>query len=175
MKGISLQEERAEILAVARTWFNKILALPADVREDNKPRTGIQILVRVPGTRNLVYDSVAEPSEAAKVFVVEKAVRSEVLEQNTSAASQDEDLCRYPGSLTILYRGVNIQVSISGLKSEEDVLIGVMILSYLCQLSPAQVCATLLEQDADLPDAAYDAEHYLFHFFNSEEISDVLN
>lgn len=175
MKEISLQAERAEILAVARSWFNRIMALPTDVRADVKQRTGIQVLVHNLDTRELINASIGEPSERAVFYAAEKAVRSELYEEKTSEDSADPELCRYPGSVTFSYHKVSIQASISELKSEEEVLIAVMILSYIFQYPPASICAQLISENSELPDAAFDEDNYLYEFFHSEEVSDVIN
>ena len=74
MKMIDLSVRRQEITDVATEMFQKFINLPKDVRPDDKERSGIQVLVWQPGTRNLVLTSVKEPSEAARFFAIEKAV-----------------------------------------------------------------------------------------------------
>ena len=71
------------------------------------------------------------PSEAAQFFAIEKAVRSETLGHSTSQNSEDYPKMKFPGSVTVF----NYQVSVSGLKVDEDVFIAVVILSKVLQQS----------------------------------------
>src|SRR6056297_2452844 len=98
---IDLNEKRQDIIAVATELFEKFVNMPKNVRPDNKERTGIQVLVWQPGTRNFLMVSVGEPSEAARFFAVEKAVRSLQNGDVSSGNSADPDIMQFSGSVSI--------------------------------------------------------------------------
>lgn len=139
-KKIKLSEKKALAIIIAALAYYKITKLPKSIRPDDKERTGIQIFVRVPGTRNLIYFPISEPSEAAKVFSIEKAIRSAILNNATSEESADPSIMQYAGSVTICLDGVEYQVSVSGLKAEEDVAVAVIVLSKILNVSTMFIC-----------------------------------
>lgn len=98
----------------ANFWFNEIMKLPDDIRNDTKERTGISVYIRQPGTnkRNSIHFSVRQPSQDAQDFAVEKAVRFYVLGHFSSQNSADERKLHFPGSLTLEIEGELIQVSV---------------------------------------------------------------
>ena len=71
----NLAERKEELTALAEELFKKIIALPKEVRGDMKERTGICVLFWVPRSRNLMIIEIGKPSEAARFFAIEKAVR----------------------------------------------------------------------------------------------------
>lgn len=160
MKTINLNEKRAEIISAAYSWFDQIMALPDEVRNDNKKRTGIQIFVREPGTRNFIIASIYHPSEGAQIFAIEKAVRSYSLGHYSSQNSEDTDKMQYRGSVTVDIDGVIIQASVSGAQSDEDVLIAIKILSCIFKVSPSIICLNIIDNKGKIPDWVSD-EHYL--------------
>lgn len=164
MEKIDLVKMRKGIESVAETIFLSIVSLPEEVRGVDKERTGIQVLVREPGTRNLVYVSVGEPSEAAKFFSVEKAVRSYVKGDYSSANGADFDKMEFPGSLTIDFHGMKLQGSISGMRADEDVTAVTHVLSYITQASPVDICRYVMKKGGVMPDAVRDEDHYLHKF-----------
>ncbi len=70
------------LLDFAENLFDDLIALPKDIRPDDKERTGVKILIREIGTRNIIFESIGKPSEASQFFAIEKAVRSETLGQD---------------------------------------------------------------------------------------------
>lgn len=173
-----LNERRQDIIAVATELFEKFVNMPKDVRPDDKERTGIQVLVWEPGTRNLVLVSVKEPSEAAKFFVVEKAVRANTNSHYSSENSADQGRLMFPGSISlkindcpalVSLEGVGnrprvLIASVSGLKSEEDVAISAAILAKITGLTVYQICDNVNHNDGILPDWFYDNDAGYFEF-----------
>ena len=165
---IDLNSKREEIISAAKEAFEEIVDLPTDVRPDEKERTGIQVLVRQPKTRNLVYLSIKNPSEAAQFFAVEKAVRSEVLFDTSSQNSEDTDIMRFAGSVTVNTDGgrYTLQASVSGLKAEEDVTVAISVLSKLLQVHPSEIRKMVERTAGKMPECFYDKTHYLYPFVN---------
>ncbi|PKM91293.1 hypothetical protein CVU82_01695 [Candidatus Falkowbacteria bacterium HGW-Falkowbacteria-1] len=160
---INLDERRLDIISVATKAFEIITRIPNDVRKDDKERTGIQVLVRQPGTRNLVFVSIKEPSEAAKFFSAEKAVRSDLRFEMTSQESEDPKKLQFPGSVMIeVEDGHFLQASISGLQSEEDVAVAIAILSSLLSTIPSDLCERIRAQGGELPSCFEEEGHYLY-------------
>ena len=173
MIKVELNKHRISITTVAKDWFEAITKLPKNIRPDDKERTGIQVLVREPGTRNLIYFSVFEPSEAAKFFSIEKAVRSHILGDYSSENSGNSGQMQFPGSITVRIQGVEIQASVSGLKAEEDVVVSVMILAGIFNLSPALLCKEVLESGGKLPASFFDKKSYFYPFVSAKSVLDV--
>lgn len=157
---IDLNKKRQDIITVATELFEKFVNMPKDVRPDDKERTGIQVLVWEPGTRNLVMVSVGEPSEAAKFFVVEKAIRSDILCDASSGNSEYVDAMQFAGSLSVFLAelpggsednaGVLI-ASTSGLTGEEDVAVSAAVLAVVTGSSFVQICDNVDEHEGKLP------------------------
>ncbi|QQG52748.1 MAG: hypothetical protein HY931_00755 [Candidatus Falkowbacteria bacterium] len=162
---IDLNEKRQAIIAVATEMFNKFVSMPPELRSDDKPRTGIKVLVWEPGTRNLILFSVAEPSEAAQFFVVEKAVRSHILSDMSSQNSEHEPSLQYMGSLSVFLdelegradkKGI-LLASTSGLKGEEDAAISASVLAEAADASFQDICDNVASNFGKLP-FWYDSE-----------------
>ncbi len=140
--------ERELLLDFAEKLFDKLIYLPKDVRPDDKERTGIKILIREIGTRNIFLRSIAKPSEAAQFFAIEKAVRSETLGHATSQNSEDPEKMKYAGSVTAF----NYQVSVSGLKADEDVFIAIAVMAKFLDESIESVIFDIEEKGGLLPE-----------------------
>lgn len=172
LEMINLNEKRQDIITVAIELFEKFVNMPKDVRPDDKERTGIQILVWEPGTRNLVLDSVREPSEAARFFAIEKAVRSHVLSDMSSGNSAHPPTMQFAGSvgvflddiLGIEYEGRILRASISGLTAEEDAAISVAIIAKITEKSFSEICDLVFVFNGDLPDWYYEKHKGYFQF-----------
>ncbi len=124
---LNLSEKKSQIALAATQAFNEIIN--AQGRIDDKKRTGVQVLVREPDTRNLVLISVLEPPEHSKFFAVEKAVRSHLKNDYASQNSEHPDSMEFAGSVTVEIDGVLVQASTSGMKAEEDVTISIRVLA----------------------------------------------
>jgi len=170
---INLNDRRQEIIDVATEAFEIITGLPKNIRQDEKERTGIQVLVIQPGTRNLVYVSIKEPSEAAKFFAAEKAVRANILSDVSSGNSENLESMQFSGCISVfvdeLVEGMPdkmLQASVSGLNSEEDVTIAVLILAKLLKVKPYDICKNIISNFGRLPNFFYEdanqESHYLW-------------
>ena len=166
--AINLIDRRLEIITTADHWFDRITSLPTSVRKDEKERTGIQVLVREPDTRNLVFVSIRNPSEAAQFFAAEKAVRSHLYHQSTSGNSALPEKMAFSGSVTCFddHGSTQVQASCSGLLSEEDVMVGIMELATVFKTSPNRVCDRVTKIGGVLPDVFYDHNHYLYEWLH---------
>lgn len=148
---MDLLEEKERAHKTAAFWFNKLMELSNDIRNDDKDRTGIQVFAWGPGTRNFIYFPVGEPSEAAKIFAVEKAVRSFVLGDASSQNSQDVSILRFPGSVTVTINSITVTVSVSGLQSHEDVFVAIQVLARIFNETTTSICLSIVEQGGELP------------------------
>lgn len=169
---IDLNGKRQDIIAVATELFERFVSMPKDVRSDEKERTGIQVLVWEPGTRNLVMVSIKEPSEAAKFFAVEKAVRSHIMSDMSSDNSAHPPTMQFAGSLSVFLNELRgheseegiIRASTSGLKTEEDVAISAAILAKITGLSFKEICDSVKSFNGNLPDWYDEADRSYFQF-----------
>lgn len=171
MNEINLSEKRELIQKIGKELFDRITNLPKEVRPDNTPRTGIQIVARELCTRNLVMESIYEPSEAARFFAVEKTVRTQCLVHVTSQDSEDPECMQFAGSVSYYNEDdcKEFHVSVSGLKAEEDVTIAIIILSQILEKTIDEVIKNIGEAGTyqkaccggHLPTQWADKNHYL--------------
>lgn len=170
---IDLNSKRQDIIAVATEVFEKFVSMPKNVRTDDKERTGIQVLVWEPGTRNLVMISIKEPSEAARFFAVEKAVRTHVNGDSSSANSADTPGMQFAGSLGIFWDELSghegedeifLFASTSGLKAEEDVAVSAAVLSKIAGVPFVEICDQVRSYGGQLPDWYDEKKRDYFQF-----------
>ncbi|MEI8007924.1 MAG: hypothetical protein WCI00_00250 [bacterium] len=160
--NVNFNEQRKFIETLGNQLFDYITGLPKDIRPDDKERTGIQILGRVLRSRNLVMVPIKEPSEAARFFAVEKSVRTESNSDKTSGDSEDVDSLHYQGCVSIYIDDNEIHVSVSGLKAEEDVTVGIIILSGVTDISIAKIIKQIRKDGGVLPKQIFKKGHYLY-------------
>jgi len=163
---VDLTEKKRDIALLGTDLFNKITGLPESIRTDEKKRTGIQILVREPGTRNLVVVAVFDPSDAARFFSIEKAVRSYIKGDFASQNSENPDDMEFAGSVTACIEGMTIQVSVSGLKAEEDVTVAILVLASIFKVKPRSVIKNIRSNGGMLPRYLSLKSHYLSHILD---------
>lgn len=177
---INLNEKRNEVFEIASELFEKFTNMPKTVRTDEKERTGVQVVVWEPGTRNLIMVSVGEPSEAARFLAVEKAVRANAYADGTSSESEVASLNRFAGALSIFWdfgeteKGQGrseIFASTSGLKSEEDVAISIAVLAKITGKKFSEICDIIFHCDGQLP-TWYDSGNRSYFGFLFEELSE---
>lgn len=161
---IDLSLRRDFIISFAQQIFDKILGLLG--RNDDKERTGIQVLVREPRTRNLLFFPVYSPSEAAQFFATEKAIRSYFLSHATSQNSEAPTRMEFAGSLTVYENEDYLQVSTSGLKAEEDVVVSLLLLAAILQEKPIEIRKRIEAEGGILPECFNDETHYLYPLVN---------
>ncbi len=162
MDNLDLQSKRRDIHAFGLKIFNEIINTPKEIRDDDKERTGIMILVREVNSRNLIFVKILEPSEATNYFVVEKAVRSETLGQAASQNSENEEEFKFAGSITIkLDNGKKYQVSVSGLKAHEDVVVAILVMAKVFDVTSYDVIENIKEFGGELPSFLIDKKNFL--------------
>lgn len=163
MEKIDLSDFKERAYKVADEIFYKLTLLPPHIRSDDKERTGIQILLRELNTKNLELISIGEPPTSSLFFAVEKAVRSELYTDSSSGNTADHKTLRFHGSITVYCPETEqkIQISVSGLKQEEDVYVGINILAEILQKSKENICQIIAMSGGVLPSCFEDATHYL--------------
>jgi len=134
----------------------------------------MQIYIREPDTRNLIFAPIFNPTCAAQAFSVEKAVRSHLLGDFSSQNSANPEKMQFAGSVTVYLVGVYIQVSSSGLLTPEDVAISVMLQARIWQLSPAHICEHIQKNGGLLPECFDDGNHYLYPLVHGLRIQDAV-
>lgn len=162
VKVIELNSHRGELHAIAKMMFKAITEVPAEVRKDTKPRTGLIIDALQMYSLNIVHLPVMQPSDLAHHFASEKNARSAALGHFSSQNSADPAVAKFAGSLTLVINGIKYQVAISGLQAEEDVAIALCELSYLSGWSVRRVCNQIKRNKGTLPSFVNDQEHYLY-------------
>ncbi len=155
---IDLQAKREEMMDLAAKVFQDIVSLPNHIRRDNKPRTGIKVLVWEAHTRNLLLFSVGKPSEASEFFVVEKAVRAAVDHDHSSGSTANPDKMQFAGCVGTEFNEQFLQVSVSGLQEKEDVAIALILLANLIG-EDAWKTYKIIQAIAVMPDFKGDNEY----------------
>lgn len=158
---ISLTEKIALLEVVAARFFAYITSLPTNVRPDDKNRTGIHVFVGYLGTRNIIQFSISQPSDAAKIFAIEKAVRTHTYQEYSSANSQDEKQCQFPGCVAVDTPDGKLYASISGLKGDEDATGSLAILTTLLNKDVDEIMAYITQSGGQLPDDLSDLSSYM--------------
>jgi len=162
METILLSKSENAIINIACDFFNLFNLIPQEIRGDSKKRTGIHFFITEPGTRNFISNSVGRPSEAARIFAIEKATRMGLLGDYSSQNSENIELMRFRGALTVEIEGIKIQASVSGLQSDEDAFTAVKILAYIFNISDAKVCKIVKKHGGILPESFNKKNHYLY-------------
>lgn len=168
IQKIDLTEKRELIQRLGKELFDWITTLPKEIRPDDKVRTGIQIVAREIGTRNIVMVPIYEPSEAARFFAVEKTVRTECHGLVTSEDSEDPGCMQFKGNVSYVCKNDSreFHVSTSGLFGEEDVLVSIIILSRIMGKSTKDIIKRIKELGwkeiyGKLPEQLFDKKHYI--------------
>ena len=154
----TVHSKRMSLLNFAETLFTNFTALSNVVRSDEKVRTGIKILIREIGTSNIILESIGKPSEAAQFYAIEKAVRSETLGHAASQNSANPEKKKFAGSITAF----NYQVSVSGLKADEDVFISVALMAKFLGESIENVIFEIVQKGGLLPE--WSLNRNLYHW-----------
>ena len=158
---VDLKDKESQISEIGTKVFDRIIGLPTDVRPaDEKPRTGIQIYIRQPGTRNSAFVSVYSPSKDAMTFSVEKSVRTEMKGDWSSQNSAEPDIMRFAGCIVVIYNGIVYHCSVSGLKAPEDVATAVITLADVLGVSIEYVLECVKTNFGLLPEE-FHTGHYL--------------
>jgi hypothetical protein len=166
MAMIDLTEKTDLLIVVGTNWYKKILSYSDEIRQDEKKRTGIQVFIQEPETRNANYASIINPSRMAKILVVEKATRANVLGHFSSQNSRDPERMRFEGAVTARFDGITIQASTSGLQGPEDVLVSVMILASIFEKTALEICTNIAQNGGELPHEFFEIKNYLFKLLN---------
>jgi len=169
-KKVNLDLIRGMLIAEAYKRYDEIMGLPGDERKEEKARTGIQIFIREPGTRNALYASIYHPSEAAQTFSVEKAVRSYTLGHFASQNSEDPEKMQYRGSLTVNIGGILIQASVSGLDADEDVYVAANLLAKIFSMTTLEILSHIAENNGQRPATFKQKNHYLHKLLHTLHI-----
>jgi hypothetical protein len=161
---IDLTQMRELIAEAGTLFFDRIMALDKGIRPDDRERTGVQIFLCEPGTRNFVLVPVYKPSEAGTFFAIEKAVRSYTLGDYASQNSQDESKFKFAGCVMVKTpSGQKVQGSMSGLKPFEDVGGSMYVLSRIFKCPLDEVYHGVKRGGGRLPNEISDPNHYLYN------------
>ena len=160
MTEINLLEKETLIRQVADTWYNRILD-QTDRPKYAKKRTGIQVLVQQPTTRNIVNVRIYDPSMVAITLVSEKATRANMKGHVSSTNSRNLDLMQFGGAVTATFDGITIQASTSGLEEEEDVLVSIAELAVQFDRPMLEICTNIAQNGGQLPPEFFEKSNFL--------------
>ncbi len=161
-KNLDLQANKARLENIARGFYDSVTQLPQETRPDENQRTGITVVMREIGTRNLFFTKIYEPSEASQFFVSEKMVRSATFGHAASKNSEDPADLQFEGSITYVTEDGRIfQASISGLQAPEDAFGAIVLMSNFIGVSFDDVVKNIEEHGGKLSDCITQKDHYL--------------
>ena len=163
MTKFDLAKKRNGFQKLGKELFDYLTGLPQSVRPEEKPRTGIQVLLKNPDPRSedLITFPVYNPSERAQYFVCEKSFRTELFGDATSQNSENEKLKKFRGCVTISLHGGILHCSVSGLFGSEDVAIAIILIAKATGVSINDVMINIGARQGKLPEEFYQEGHYL--------------
>jgi hypothetical protein len=164
MNPLNLLSKKQELHDVAKEIFDYLVGLPQDVRFDEKPRTGIQVLLRNPDyqSEELITFPVYKPSDRAQYFVMEKSLRTELFGDATSQNTEKETEKKFRGCITVSLEDCMFHCSVSGLYGSEDVAIAIILSARATESSIDDVIYNIMRRDGKLPKEFSQPGHYLF-------------
>lgn len=160
-KKINVESKSRAITYLGNKLFVYITTLPKDIRPDKTQRTGVQLFMRVLGTRNQSSVSVKKPSKDAKIFAIEKSVRTETHAHKTSLDSEDVENMKFGGCIGFYIGDEEFHVSCSGLTAQEDTVISIIILSQIAGVFINDILDEIIRDGGKLPDEIFQEGHYL--------------
>ena len=171
MEKTNLLSKQKELEALGKLLFRRITTISRDIRDDKK-RTGIRIIARVLRTDNRISIPVYTPSANADFYAVEKTVRTEEHSHITSQDSEAPQFFQFRGCVSYYCEETDedIHVSVSGLMSNEDVAVALILMAILLDISLDKVM-TYIQDEHDLmrngetvgllPEELFQEGHYL--------------
>lgn len=147
---INLQEKRPELVDAAEGYFHVITNM---VREDDKVRTGIQVVIRdLEDLNNMVCFPVGKPPDRSVHLASEKGTRALLKGHKTSYESRDPEKMQYGGSVQVTINGKTFQASVSGLKEEEDIAVATMLLSCVLDSNSTKIYEEVVASGGIMPE-----------------------
>lgn len=168
MKPLDVVSKKSELQNLAKDIFDYLVGLPQDVRPDEKPRTGIQVLLRETDYRSdeLINFPVYNPSDRAQYFAVEKSLRTEAYGDATSQNTENEKEKKFRGCITVSLEDYVLHSSVSGLYGSEDVAIAIILAARATNSSIDNVLRNIMRRDGKLPRELSQHGHYLYELMN---------
>lgn len=168
MNPLNLLSQKHDLQNLAKEIFDYLVGLPQDVRPDEKPRTGIQVLLRDPDyqSEELITFPVYKPSDRAQYFVMEKSLRTELYGDVTSQNSEKETEKKFRGCITVSLEDCMFHCSVSGLYGSEDVAIAIILSARATELSINDVMVNIGARGGKMPVEFYQEGHYLAELLN---------
>ena len=157
----NVEQQRKKISYIGNKLFDQLISLPQEIRPDKNPPTGIEIFVKIVGTRNQMTVSIKKPSKDAKIFAIEKSVRTEIHAHKTSQDSEDVEHMKFAGCVSFYLDKEELHVSTSGLEAEEDTLVSIIVLSRITGVSIDEIIEEIKRDCGALPKEIFQHGHYL--------------
>ena len=144
--------------------FEHLRRIPQDIRPDDATkRPGMEILLRVINTRELLSVPIYDPVPFAKFLAAEKSVRTEIHAHKTSQDSEDIPNLKFAGCVSIYIGDEEIHASISGLKGgAEDAVAAIIVLSAAVDVSIDDIISEIERDGGALPKEMFQHDHYLY-------------
>ncbi|HBA36866.1 TPA: hypothetical protein DCZ15_03250 [Candidatus Falkowbacteria bacterium] len=161
MDVIHLDQKITDITNAGQKWFDKIIALPVEVRQDTKSRTGLQIFARGVDVANFAIVQIRNPSLDDQVEAIEQAVVARRLISDYSKNNASIKAMELRDNVMARFDDVVIQVSVAGLQSDENVLVGVAVLADIFKKTIPEICLNIDFYRGRLP-AFTNQRHYLY-------------
>lgn len=165
MEKINLIEQRESLIELATKLFNYATELPYEekwLKSKEKKSRGIQIFVyELKNKDNLVFNSIGEPSDFAKIFAVQQAVKAEILGHHFASRKE-------PGVLSVLYKDTSIWASTAGLMEDENAVISLFLLAKVTDCKPGDMIKYILSNKGELPNCFLNVrQHYIYELIDN--------
>jgi len=143
--------------------FEHLRRIPQDIRPDDATkRPGMEILLRVINTRELLSVPIYDPVPFAKFLAAEKSVRTEIHAHKTSQDSEDIPKLKFAGCVSIFIGDEEVHASVSGLKGgPEDTVAAIIALSAAVDISVDSIIKEIQRDCGALPKEIFQQDHYL--------------
>jgi hypothetical protein len=166
--NVSAREK--EVKNLAEKLFMEITALPKEVRSDEKERTGISVFIAVKRSDNYIRFNIGTPSDRAIRYAQRKAEMLEFANIYTTRAWENPEKAIWAGGIaTEGWIGEKenetnpnqhwLLVGVSGLKSEEDETIAIILIATILKVNPKELLQAMIYHE--ISENITEKGHYL--------------
>ncbi len=146
----NLEERKDELIKLAHKLFMEITALPNEVRNDEKERTGMAVFIAPEFCDNFIRFNIGNPSDRAIRYAQRKAESLEGGEFYSTRDFENPEHAMWAGGIATdgwieemknetNPEGLWLCVGVSGLKSEEDEVVAIILAATVLDVNPKQM------------------------------------
>jgi len=167
----NLEERKEELTILAEKLFKEIVSLPKEVRNDEKERNGMAIFIASRFSDNFIRFNIGTPSDRAIRYAQRKAEMLEFSDIFTTREHENPEYAIWAGGICTsgsVYEeknetnpeGIWLCIGVSGLKSEEDEVIAIILAATILEVSPKEMAEKMVP--GELSENIRLKGHYLY-------------